>query len=653
MNHERQLGHPSVDDVERACKLLSEQTPDIVYITCTAKLHNPSRRKEAALLEVFKANHRAAAWLLHDIEQRNPKSRFEEYRTSGGQSYFTDRIAEYLNREYRDKVRGQFGALNTHVFSGLCMTVATMVVSWLQQMRVAEQSGALERFVQSAGYIVNVGRHAGSHLSSLPRGVIYGYAKLSATQTQLVATQQALQVLLADDDDDPIRLAAEQYRVPFGDRSGTQLGAMSMRELRRLRAYVERQISEVEQWEQLRQAARTYLQYTPPGFPSIKNTGLGFSKRIVLEKEYFSALDEFSALSNLEDNNINLTRAEHSAFRHLQKRTYALTEIPQYLHLYWRHADGIIRGRDIGIAYDPAKRAYILIAYVLGPNSRHRRPVAVNGELFDINNPDQRLESGKRRSGAMIFELEYGVEQQAWLDRARRSVGDWKDHGATSGCARVGKLRAHYDKDRQQWWFELLLLLGFKPPAIQQPQHFMGVHVDTRRRMHVSVLGLDGQLVEYVELTEDRIAELLENKPEQASMPLEQRTSIEKHHRTADALVALCRKYQGLLGIEYTGYKQQLQFKTDGGSTETKDGSRTVSTLLGYKLALAGLPMWVDIRSISPKRDCGRCGLRQTKVQNTHCFICSECGHEEVWHRNAAREVARRTLWQISRQIAK
>jgi hypothetical protein len=302
--------------------------------------------------------------------------------------------------------------------------------------------------------------------------------------------------------------------------------------------------------------------------------------------------------------------------------------------------------------YDPAKRQYLFLAYLLSDASRHKRKLTVHCDLFDVNNPTVALKRGRRPSIAMLFELEFATHQQKILDQARREAGRWKEKPeASSGCVRSATLHAHYAKERQAWWFEVHLAIGFKPSHIIAPEHVVGIHIDPVKGWFVTVLCLDSTLTAQFQLDEHTIATWLENKDptQQAQIKPERRTAKERQHRIADVLVAICHHYGAQLGMENIAYRrnsaESQQLKGTG------DSSRTVFTLLSYKLARANLPDVADIKNVAPKRDCGRCGQRhvQGQVLDT-TFTCSYCGHIEDRHANTAREVARRTLWILAQK---
>lgn len=264
--------------------------------------------------------------MLRDIAQREPRLRFEAHRVQGGSSYFADRIAQQLEREYRDRVRGRFNALNSHVFSGLCLTVASMLAGWLQQANTAEERGDLQQHTALSAYRVTVGRHAGQLLGDLTRCVIYGYAVLQATRRQLAQTRQYVDALFSGDEDDAAYIAAAEHRLQIGERRGAVMGSMLTTELRRLRAYIDRQEAEMDKWEQLRTAALAYLRFSPPGFPRVREIVGSADERTAT---YRDALDAYAAVPSNED---DLTASEQTRFQQLERDAAAATQPPRYLH---------------------------------------------------------------------------------------------------------------------------------------------------------------------------------------------------------------------------------------------------------------------------------------------------------------------------------
>lgn len=137
-----------------------------------------------------------------------------------------------------------------------------------------------------------------------------------------------------------------------------------------------------------------------------------------LHDQHMAALDLFGVIPNLEEDGAqrDLTAEEKVLYAALQKRAYAETHGTGYIRLRWDRADACMQQRDCALVYDPEKRRYLFLAYVLAKQSRYRRKLNVTGELFDVNNPTVQLPKGDKLSGAMLFELEFARHQV--LDQA-------------------------------------------------------------------------------------------------------------------------------------------------------------------------------------------------------------------------------------------
>lgn len=645
-------GYPSISKIERGCATYTLAKPEIVQRTCCTKLHNPSQRDRAALLHVFKNNTLAAIWMLRDIEQRQPLQRFAKYRKPRSTKFNTQRIASALDTMYRNKIRGRY-ALNSYVFMGLCHTIAAMLSSYFQQMTEARKKGYLQRYYECAEYVVDVGRHAGKRLGSLGRKTIYGFAFIAPTHAMCEEALYHINLLLNQHgEDENLQGVAEKCTMAFGPHRGRALGSMRIETLRRLRALVLRDEQRADQVEKLRKVAQDYLRFTPPGFPSIRGDGLSTNRRRELEGLRIDALEAFGQLQDDEPDltgYLSLTESEHRLFRELEQRAFAAARTPYFMLLRWLQPDACVRGRGVGLTYDPTKDRYVLVIYVLADKSRFCKPLIVKGKLYDVNNPDVQLQSSTRPVIAMLFELECGIHQQKLLDQARLSAQAWKAEAITTGgCVRSVNLHAHYNLKRRNWWFEAQIAIAAKVHEIQPPKHVVGVHVDPRTGMFVAVLKLDGTLCDTYHLNETMISKLIDKEPIEDQGPTIERTPVEQHHRIANALTTVCRMYQAQLGIEEISYRRELWTGQDR-NLENNDSSRSVVHLLSYKLLLLGLPKPMDIFGVAPRRDCGRCGIRQeTPTLDGGMFKCSSCDHSESRHANAAREVARRTLWKIA-----
>ncbi|MFP4437333.1 MAG: zinc ribbon domain-containing protein [Chloroflexaceae bacterium] len=498
-------------------------------------------------------------------------------------------------------------------------------------MADAEKKGKLQQFYASSDHRVGYGRNNGQRLGDLGRRTIYGYAFLTPTKVQCEEALEHLNVLMnKQPEENDEHEQAENYQMKFGSRRGDQLGGMRPDTWKRLTSEVERDLNRMDTIDALRTAAQTYLRYTPDSFPSVGHDGLTTDRYHQLVDAHLEALEEFGALPDPNDEASilrNLTEDERDLSFALQRRYWKIVNQPTYFPIHFLRADAVVRGRDMGLLYDPDTQRYLLLVYLLHNDSQHKRPLIVRGGPYDVNNPDVVLRSSKKPVTAMLFELEMGTWQRDMLDAARQHTYRWKSEGTSSGSIRSARLHAHYDKRRSKWWFEVQLAVGFKP---------------------ASILGLDGTRHDHFRLDEARIAHLVGNRTpeEQAQIEPEKRTADERNHRTANALVALCVQYQAQLGVEHIGYRRTV------GPNQVKpqdDSSRTIVRMLHYKLPLAQLPKPVDVTNVSPRRDCGQCGRRHNTAQTDgQTFTCPTCGHSEHRAMNTAREVARRVLWNLA-----
>lgn len=389
--------------------------------------------------------------------------------------------------------------LNSDLFGGLCTSLASITSSYLQNVAAAQEKGLDCLFQKYAAYCVLVGKHAGQPLGSLGRKIIYGYAFLTSKREQCVEALRHLSVLLEEDPaDDAARQAAEAHRMSFGPHRKRRLGTMRVTTWRRLKAVAERELSRADAYDELRAAAQAYLRYTPPHFPGSHSDGLSTQRRQAMHAEHLALVELFGALPDPDDEADllnHLTDHERSLFAQLEHAAYADTKPPTFVPLRWNRAGGCVRHRDCALIYDPVKRRYLFLAYLLHATSRHRRPLQVRGTLYDVNNPELPLRMSAQPTIAMLFELEFDTFQQRVLDQARADAPRWKTEGKRSGAVRSATLHAHYDKHHKQWWFEVQLAIGIKLTHVRVPEHVVGVHVDRLQGWFVSVLRLDGTVV--------------------------------------------------------------------------------------------------------------------------------------------------------------
>ncbi len=200
--------------------------------------------------------------------------------------------------------------------------------------------------------------------------------------------------------------------------------------------------------------------------------------------------------------------------------------------------------------------------------------------MYDVNNPGVLLTSRKGPIMALLFDLEFGREQHALLDRARRAARVWKNgQQTTSGPIRAASLHVHYDAQRKAWWFETNISIGTKADKVLVPKHIVGVHFDPKGGVFVSVVSLAGAVVDQFHLDETKLVELLDQpsrrnterahprsdqertmlkrQPKQFQHIDRLRTQKERKHRLADAICAVCEMYQAQIGLENISYRRQ------------------------------------------------------------------------------------------------
>ncbi len=361
----RPVGYPPSAFVARGCAAYAQIEPPIVYRTCSAKLHGLHQNKQAALRQVLANATLAAHWILRDIAEHKPRERFLKFRKPRSVGYDTDRIADHITKQYRDKIRKRF-AINTHVYAAVCTRVAELLSHWLRDMTEAEKKGYLKRYADSAAYVIEFGKHQGLSLGSVGRKTIFGYAFLMPKPEQRHEALASIETLLNPyPEETRLFEVATSYRMPFGPRQGDALGNMRKETLRRLRALILEDEQRSAQIERLRAASQTYLRFTPPGFPRVGSDGISAKRRMRMQNDYEVAVAAFGRLPVGDPaGGPGLTEDERSLFRALQQRAYAATQQPRYMAIRWKRADGCIKGRDIGLVYSPKTHRYKLLAYV-------------------------------------------------------------------------------------------------------------------------------------------------------------------------------------------------------------------------------------------------------------------------------------------------
>ena len=691
---QRREGYPSYEKVMQGVSIIIHREPSIVYRVCAARLQDPTVRRTKALLQAFRNKTLAEHWVLSDIEKRHNYRMFPHCRKKHSTSYNTDKIAATIERSYKARVESKF-KINKSLLSGMWDSLAAMLSIWLQQIAEAKKKNLYKKYYQSAAFVIPFGHHINKTLGDVGRDRVKGYLSLP-THQQCKEALGHLESLLNDyPEDTELRKQSEEYILPITEYEGIALGKRRPSTLQHIQTLVQRDLERMAQIDALKAATETFLNWCPPGFPSVHGDGISPSRQLLLANEYTQALTNYGL-----DIGIPLVETEHQRFRVLQQAAYRHIQPPKYRLLIWGRADAISRPRDMGIGYDIKKKQYVLFAYLLNKDSRHKRPVMLNKQptqqdtdtiptddsnnavddeqdiqhkqedqgvhIIDINNPDIRLKDIQHQTQAMLFHLQFGEHQQHLLDQARQETAEWKRRflekkaakypeewanrkTTASGSVRSASLHAYFDTAREQWWFEVCIMIGNRPKRIKSPDHVLGIHVDPKTGLTATVLTLRGKWIATYQLDEQTIAALLRNDPGEAAKDPLKRAATEYHHRVADALYVLAKKYAAYVGIENIDYRQEMMNRRLLTGRNGSESIKSIRRLLDYKLQLAELAPSQEINGLAPRRDCSACGRRNTQPSfKNQDFICQHCGYRGDKAKNAAAEVARRHLWNIT-----
>ena len=667
-------GYPPYERVKRGLAIRAQRELGIVHRTCNVRIPEQKRGRTQALLETFHNATLAAQWVLRDIKNHKPQQRFARFRKKYSSSYNTKSIATLIETLYRTRVNARYH-ISSHVLSGIWDYLAQHLSAWLQRVTEAQKKGLYKRYAKSATFVIPFGQHTGKTIAEVGRHRIEGYLSLP-TRTDCEEAARYLAILInAYPEDTPFRDEAGRYVLSFTDYKDTPLADLSRTTLLYLESLVHRELARMDQIEALKHAVERFLEWTPPGFPTIHSDGLSMNRRQTISFEYEESLSSFGTLLGEP-----LTEGEQARFGSLQKATYAEIKPRQYIALRWDRADGFVRHRGCGVGYDIKSKKYVFLAYVLYNNSRYKKKLSLenDSQIVDLNNPDVVLRPSRDRVQTMLFNLEMGSHQQRMLEQARRETPQWKAYEqqkpkkkkktdpetqqsaenpekptapTMAGCIRAARMTVHYDEDRQKEWFSVSIVVGTRQQRIKTPDHVIGVHVDPQFGLAAMVCTLRGTLVAYCVLDEPTLAQLLRNMPLEGQRDPMSRTPQEYHHRVATALAGLAKHYCGQIGIENIDYLRAMAGRSPIMGRNGSESIKTIGALLNYKLALNDLPQALDIRGVAPKRDCAQCGKRhaQPVIDAEEDFDCVFCGHRESRRANTAREVARRVLWSIGR----
>ena len=676
-------GYPAYERVLRGVAIRSSNQLEVIYRVCQARIPQQTEVRTRAILQSLHNLTLATHWVLRDIKEREPEKRFAQFRKKYNLSYKTDDIAKFLKRVYAHRVNGRY-SLASNVSEGMWSDLAGLLSSWLQNMTEARKKGYFKRYNKSASFIIPFGQHKDKTIGEIGRDRARGYLSLP-TREQCEETINYVKTML-DELAEPVLLEdARAFVLPITDYKGEALADLSKATVEKVLILVDRDLERMEFIEALKEAVQDFLKWTPPAFPSLHSDGISTGRRQELSTLYQDSLTSFGT-----EIIAPLTESEHSRFATLQRATYADIAPPSFVSAQWDHPDAFLRHRGFGVGYDTKNKRYVFLAYILANTSRFKKQLLLeqDSHIIDLNNPDAILRPSRQPIQAMLFNLQLGKHQSRMLEQGQREVPIWKEyeqerqrkirakklakleeevgevlqttdgrfkegseHPTSAGAIRSASLVAHYDQERRSWWFEVDIVIGTRQQRRKSPDHIIGVHVDPREGLIAVICTLRGKMVASYKLDELTIAELLNNNAEESQKDVSKRTAKEYHHRVADALCILAKRYCAQIGIEDISYLRAMAGWSPTIGRNGSESIKTIAMLLGYKLALYDLAAPTQIRGIAPKRDCGSCGVRHddSAIDEHEYFLCQHCGSSEHRRTNTAREVARRILWNIAR----
>ncbi|MFP4437332.1 MAG: hypothetical protein ACLFVO_08800 [Chloroflexaceae bacterium] len=98
-------GYPNQEQVQHGGSMIAMMSPDPVYLTCDARLHNPSKREATAIVQVFKNHTLAAHWLFRDVGERKPRQRFLPFKRGRSTKFYTPGIKRVLEDGYKTVIQ--------------------------------------------------------------------------------------------------------------------------------------------------------------------------------------------------------------------------------------------------------------------------------------------------------------------------------------------------------------------------------------------------------------------------------------------------------------------------------------------------------------------------------------------------------------------
>ena len=224
--------------------------------------------------------------------------------------------------------------------------------------------------------------------------------------------------------------------------------------------------------------------------------------------------------------------------------------------------------------------------------------------------------------------------------------------------------------------FELHASFTYETPAVATGRRFLGVDHGLYNLAAWSATDADGVLaaegaisgldLRFVQRRLEAARKDAQRRHGRIKRSTRRAQADEAVHRTANALVAAAREHEAQIVLEQLTFQRRTQALPKGnrGGQQGRAARRILgrqqyaklTSVLDYKLKLAGLPRPVAVGAAYTSQTCPECGHREAanrpkrKLPGADLvvmdrFACVACGHAGDADRNAARIIALKGAW--------
>ena len=224
--------------------------------------------------------------------------------------------------------------------------------------------------------------------------------------------------------------------------------------------------------------------------------------------------------------------------------------------------------------------------------------------------------------------------------------------------------------------FELHVSFTFETPAVATERRFLGVDRGLYNLAAWAATDADGALtaegavsgteLRFVQRRLEAARRDAQRRQARIKRSTKRAQADEAVHRTANAIVEAAREHAARVVLEELTFQRRTRAlpKGDRGGRHGRAARRILgrqqyaklTTVLAYKLPLAGLPQPVTVGAAYTSQTCPECGHRDaanrrkrrppgTDIIVMDRFACMRCGHAGDADRNAARIIALKGAW--------